>query len=218
MTDLKIIMRIARTDLAILFYSPIAWFILIVFSFLTTASFTSLMENIVTDYDLSGGKEVSLSGICFLGSYGFLSSVVSNIYIYIPLLTMGLISRETASGSIKLAYSSPVTSGQIVLGKYLAAIGFGCCLMLVPIASAIYGSLVIPSLTLFINMRLLRYRALYVLTHDLSSSSSSWDSYYISYTEFCRKYRPGIRFYTRTDLLAVNKRKNNRYAEWSNPD
>ena len=218
MTDLKIIMRIARTDLAILFYSPIAWFILIVFSFLTTASFTSLMENIVTDYDLSGGKEVSLSGICFLGSYGFLSSVVSNIYIYIPLLTMGLISRETASGSIKLAYSSPVTSGQIVLGKYLAAIGFGCCLMLVPIASAIYGSLVIPSLTLFINMRLLRYRALYVLTHDLSSSSSSWDSYYISYTEFCRKYRPGIRFYTRTDLLAVNKRKNNRYAEWSNPE
>ena len=145
MTDLKIIMRIARTDLAILFYSPIAWFILIVFSFLTTSSFTSLMENIVTDYDLSGGKEVSLSGICFLGSYGFLSSVVSNIYIYIPLLTMGLISRETASGSIKLAYSSPVTSGQIVLGKYLAAIGFGCCLMLVPIASAIYGSLVIPS-------------------------------------------------------------------------
>ena len=88
MTDLKIIMRIARTDLAILFYSPIAWFILIVFSFLTTSSFTSLMENIVTDYDLSGGKEVSLSGICFLGSYGFLSSVVSNIYIYIPLLTM----------------------------------------------------------------------------------------------------------------------------------
>ena len=62
MTDLKIIMRIARTDLAILFYSPIAWFILIVFSFLTTASFTSLMENIVTDYDLSGGKEASLSG------------------------------------------------------------------------------------------------------------------------------------------------------------
>lgn len=229
MTDLKIIMRIARTDLAILFYSPIAWFILIVFSFLTTASFTSLMENIVTDYDLSGGKEVSLSGICFLGSYGFLSSVVSNIYIYIPLLTMGLISRETASGSIKLAYSSPVTSGQIVLGKYLAAIGFGCCLMLVPIASAIYGSLVIPSFdwgsctsrpsrTLFINMRLLRYRALYVLTHDLSSSSSSWDSYYISYTEFRRKYRPGIRFYTRTDLLAVNKRKNNRYAEWSNSE
>lgn len=49
MTDLKIIIRIARTDLAILFYSPIAWFILIVFSFLTTASFTSLMENVAIE-------------------------------------------------------------------------------------------------------------------------------------------------------------------------
>ena len=88
MTDLKIIMRIARTDLAILFYSPIAWFILIVFSFLTASGFASLMESIVTSYDLSGGDEVSLSSICFLGSYGFLSSIVSNIYIYIPLLTI----------------------------------------------------------------------------------------------------------------------------------
>ena len=224
MTDLKIIMRIARTDLAILFYSPIAWFILIVFSFLTTASFTSLMENIVTDYDLSGGKEVSLSGICFLGSYGFLSSVVSNIYIYIPLLTMGLISRETASGSIKLAYSSPVTSGQIVLGKYLAAIGFGCCLMLVPIASAIYGSLVIPSfdwapvLVALLGLYLLICAYCAIGLFMSSSSSSSWDTYCISHTEFRRKYRPGIRFYTRTDLLAVNKRKNNRYAEWSNSE
>lgn len=145
MTNIKITLRIAQTDLAILFYSPIAWFILIVFSFLTAAGFTTLMESIVTGYDLSGGEQASLSSICFLGSSGFLSSIVSNIYIYIPLLTMGLISRETASGSIKLVYSSPVTSSQIVLGKFLAAIGFGFCLMLVPIAGTIYGSLVIPS-------------------------------------------------------------------------
>ena len=106
MTDLKIIMRIVRTDLAILFYSPIAWFILIVFSFLTTSSFTSLMENIVTDYDLSGGKEVSLSGICFLGSYGFLSSVVSNIYIYIPLLTVA--KRHRVQSNWHIHPQSPV--------------------------------------------------------------------------------------------------------------
>lgn len=145
MTNIKITLRIARTDLAILFYSPIAWFILIVFSFLTATGFTSLMESIVTGYDLSRGEDVSLTSTCFLGNYGFFSSIVSNIYIYIPLLTMGLISRETASGSIKLVYSSPVTSSQIILGKFLAAIGFGCCLMLVPIASTIYGSWVIPS-------------------------------------------------------------------------
>lgn len=145
MMDLKIIARIARTDLAILFYSPIAWFIWIVFSFLTAADFTSLMGSLISEYDLSGGGEISLSYVCFLGGNGALSSIVSNLYIYIPLLTMGLISRETASGSIKLAYSSPITSCQIVLGKFLAAIGFGLCLMLIPVAGAVYGSWVIPS-------------------------------------------------------------------------
>lgn len=145
MMNLKIVARIARTDLAILFYSPIAWFIWIVFSFLTASSFTSCIGGLISQYDLSGGGGYSLSYSGFLGNYGFLTSIVANLYIYIPLLTMGLISRETASGSIKLAYSSPVTSGQIVLGKYLAAVGFGLCLMLVPVAGAIYGSWVIPS-------------------------------------------------------------------------
>lgn len=144
MMNLKIIARIARTDLAILFYSPIAWFIWIVFSFLTATDFTSRIGSFITEYDLYGMREHSLSYICFLGKNGFLSSIVSNLYVYIPLLTMGLISRETASGSIKLAYSSPVTSCQIVLGKFLAAIVFGLCLMLIPVVGVIYGSLVIP--------------------------------------------------------------------------
>ena len=115
MMNLKIVARIARTDLAILFYSPIAWFIWIVFSFLTASSFTSCIGGLISQHDLSGGGDYSLSFFGFLGNYGFLTSIVANLYIYIPLLTMGLISRETASGSIKLAYSSPVTSGQIVL-------------------------------------------------------------------------------------------------------
>ena len=34
---MKIILRIARTELATLFYSPIAWFILILFSLLTAS-------------------------------------------------------------------------------------------------------------------------------------------------------------------------------------
>ncbi|WP_418992501.1 Gldg family protein [Alistipes sp.] len=143
---MKIIARIARTELSTLFFSPIAWFILIVFSLLTAIRFATNMENTISWYDLNGygtGNE-SLSYGFFLGPYGFLGSVVGNLYIYIPLLTMGLLSRETASGSIKLLYSSPVTSSQIVLGKYLAAIAFGLCLLLVPTAAALYGGCVIP--------------------------------------------------------------------------
>ncbi len=141
---------------------------------------------------------------------------------------MGLISPETASGSIKLAYSSPVTSGQIVLGKYLAAIGFGCCLMLVPIASAIYGSLVIPSFDWApVLVALLGLYLLICAYCAIGLFMSSLTTYQVvaavgtlivlailNFVEISAR----IRFYTRTDLLAVNKRKNNRYAEWSNSE
>lgn len=143
---MKITLRIARTELASLFYSPIAWFILIVFSFLTAMKFTSIIESTLSSIDVYGlNYNSSQTFDRFLGIYGFLSTIVDNLYIYIPLLTMGLLSRETASGSIKLLYSSPVTSLQIVGGKYLAAIAFGLCMMIVPIASAVCGSCIIPN-------------------------------------------------------------------------
>ena len=42
---------------------------------------------------------------------------------------MGLMSREFGSGSIKLLYSSPITNTQIVLGKFLAMMVYGLCMM-----------------------------------------------------------------------------------------
>ena len=51
---MKITLRIARTELASLFYSPIAWFILIVFSFLTAMSFTSEIESTLSYLDVYG--------------------------------------------------------------------------------------------------------------------------------------------------------------------
>lgn len=56
------------------------------------------------------------------GMFGLYNTVQQYLYLYMPLLTMGLMSREFSSGSIKLLYSSPVTSSQIVMGKFLAMI------------------------------------------------------------------------------------------------
>ena len=55
--------------------------------------------------------------------------MLEHLYFYIPLLTMGLMSREFSSGSIKLLYSSPVTSAQIILGKYLSVMIY-CAVLL----------------------------------------------------------------------------------------
>jgi len=40
-----------------------------------------------------------------------------------PVLTMGLLSQEQASGSIELLMTNPVRDVEVVLGKYLAAVG-----------------------------------------------------------------------------------------------
>ena len=143
---MKILLRIARTELATMFYSPIAWFIWIVFSYICASDFVSGIEADLTHKEINGyGLDpYSLTFNQFLHSLGgFLQGIVGELYIYTPLLTMGIMSRETASGSIKLLYSSPVTSSQIVLGKYLATMIFGLCLLMVPILCCCYGSFAI---------------------------------------------------------------------------
>ncbi|HSC39482.1 MAG TPA: Gldg family protein, partial [Chitinophagaceae bacterium] len=61
-----------------------------------------------------------MTNAIFYGNRGVFNSVVQNIYLYLPLLTMGLISREMGSGTIRLLYSSPINVSSIVLGKFLA--------------------------------------------------------------------------------------------------
>ena len=145
---MKVLLRITRTELATMFYSPIAWFIWIVFSYICASDFVSTIESALTTKEIYGYgiDPASLSFYEYLNTFGgYLQGIVSNLYIYTPLLTMGIMSRETASGSIKLLYSSPVTSSQIILGKYLATMIFGLCMLLVPFLGCCYGSIAIEN-------------------------------------------------------------------------
>src|SRR3989339_1346675 len=119
---MKMIYKIARAELQTLFYSPIAWLILIIFTIQASMALCNVFEWQITykslGYDLS-----NLSMKMFADRHRGLFMVVQQyLYLYIPLLTMGLMSRELSSGSIKLLYSSPVTNTQIILGKYLSMV------------------------------------------------------------------------------------------------
>ena len=132
---MKIIYKIARTELRNLFYSPIAWFLMIVFLIQCALAYTSLLVQASNTQEIGGyGFHVSnqLTVRIFGGSDGLFSSVMEKLYLYIPLLTMGLISREFNGGTIKLLYSSPVNVQKIIFGKYLAMMIYS--LMLVCIA------------------------------------------------------------------------------------
>lgn len=127
---MRTLLRIMKTELRVLFYSPIAWLILVVFSFLVGMETYTGFEIELRDQSL--GRRPFNASLTLLASYGgVLSKMLSTLYLYIPLLTMGLMSRELSSGSIKLLYSSPISNIQIVLGKYFSAMVY--CLILIAI-------------------------------------------------------------------------------------
>ncbi len=121
MEKLKAIYKIAHTELQTLFYSPIAWLILIVFTFQASMTFSNIFIDFARSQDL-GYKLWSATLGTYSGMFGLFTVTQNYLYLYIPLLTMGVISREYSSGSIKLLYSSPLTNTQIILGKYLSMI------------------------------------------------------------------------------------------------
>ena len=127
---MKKILRIARLELSIMFYSPIAWLVLILFIIQSGVVYAEMLYDQETRQQL-GRALPAMSKALFAGEDGVLAKIQRNLYLYIPILTMGLMSRETSSGSIKLLYSSPVKVLEIVLGKYLSMVSYAFLLCLI---------------------------------------------------------------------------------------
>lgn len=125
---MRTLLKITKTELSVLFYSPIAWLILIVFAFqMGMAYCNGFYEEL--RYQSLGYSPFSLTSELLGGYGGVFATMLQNLYLYIPLLTMGLMSREFSSGSIKLLYSSPISNIQIILGKYLSTLVYGLILI-----------------------------------------------------------------------------------------
>src|SRR5690606_1223341 len=142
---MKKILKIARLELSLLFYSPIAWLVLIIFIVQCGVTFTDLLYARETSQQL-GGELKSLTVDIFGGGKGFFAAVQGKLFLYIPLLTMGLMSRELSSGSIKLLLSSPVTTAQIILGKFAAMMAYGFLLVAVLLCIMFAGSFSIENI------------------------------------------------------------------------
>jgi ABC-2 type transport system permease protein len=96
--------HIARKELKSYFNSPIAYIILIIFLSISGWLFTS-------DFFIMG--QASLSKLFFS---------ISIIYlIFVPALTMKLISEEKKSGTIELLVTMPLKDSDIIMGKFLSA-------------------------------------------------------------------------------------------------
>lgn len=126
----KATIRVARIELNSMFYSPVAWLVLVIFAFQIGMAFAQVFGRQLR-YQEQGYDLWQVTTTVFVGMQGILPPILRYIYLYIPLITMGLMSREYQSGSIKLLYSSPIRNTSIVLGKFLSMMVYGMALMAV---------------------------------------------------------------------------------------
>jgi len=145
---MKTIKRIAGAEFRLLFYSPIAWLVLMLFILQSGLDFADVMKRWMQYGETIGDVFAKMMGGLTNVTYGnprggWFSTVQKSLYLYVPLLTMGLMSRELSSGSIKLLLSSPIRISKIVLGKFVAMMGYCLLFVAVLVLYCLCGSILI---------------------------------------------------------------------------
>jgi ABC-type transport system involved in multi-copper enzyme maturation permease subunit len=113
---------IAGRELRSYFYSPLGYVVLAVFLFLQGIVFWLFLQFLSQPNSPPGAVMQFFFGGTFLFWIALAGVAAAS--------TMRLICEERRSGTIEPLLTAPVTSGEVVLGKYLAALGFFAALWL----------------------------------------------------------------------------------------
>jgi ABC-2 type transport system permease protein len=114
-----------RRELRAYFFSPLAYVVLFFFLVVNGVIFVALVASL-NDPRSGGGPPFTF----------FFNTSWLMLLLITPVLTMRLISEELRSGSIEVLMTAPVTEGQVIAGKFLAAFTFYACLWLPTVAYA----------------------------------------------------------------------------------
>jgi ABC-2 type transport system permease protein len=120
------IMAIAGREIRGYFATPVGWVVLCVFLILTGFFFASMIsfynmqaaEMAMSPY---GGPELNLND--YLVAPFFANMAVILLFLC-PAITMRVFSEDRSTKALELLLTSPVSTAEIVLGKYLGAMGF----------------------------------------------------------------------------------------------
>jgi ABC-2 type transport system permease protein len=112
---MKVLSAIIRRELIAYFSSPLAYIVMAAFLLLQG----SLFALIISYLSQPGQSSMSILQAFFGGTIFFWFFLV-----VAPLITMRLIAEERRSGTIEVLLTSPVTEAQVILGKFIAALGF----------------------------------------------------------------------------------------------
>jgi ABC-2 type transport system permease protein len=114
------VLAIANKELRAYFSSPIAYVVIGIFALMFGFFFYSLLLYFDRQSLQAAGQSVNVNEQ-FLRPV-FLNATVIFLFV-LPLITMRTYSEEKRSGTIELLLTAPLTDLQIILGKFLGAMG-----------------------------------------------------------------------------------------------
>lgn len=114
---------IAGRELRSLFLSPLAWSILGVVQGILAWIYLVQLDNFITIQPRLSGIE-GAPGVTDMIIVPLFSLLGIMLLLVMPLITMRLISEERRGKTLTLFLSSPVSVTDIVIGKFLAVLGF----------------------------------------------------------------------------------------------
>ncbi|MEX0899302.1 MAG: DUF4350 domain-containing protein [Gammaproteobacteria bacterium] len=163
---------IAWREFRSLFLSPLAWTVLAVVQFLLAFVFLAQLEQFQLVQPQLLGSE-GAPGVTDIVAVPVLATATSLLLLIVPLLTMRVFAEERRSGTLMLLRSSPVSTAQIVLGKYLGLVAMLAVLIgmvvLMPISLALgttldWGKLAAATLGLMLMVSAFAAAGLYLST------------------------------------------------------
>jgi ABC-2 type transport system permease protein len=133
MGTVRNISAIAGKELRAYFASPIAYIIIGLFALLFGWFFYVYLHVFVEQSQrmaMMGGGNVNVNEQMIRG---VLQNAAVIILFVMPMITMRTYSEEKRSGTIELLLTSPLTDFEIIVGKFLGAMGLFCGMLLVTI-------------------------------------------------------------------------------------
>jgi ABC-2 type transport system permease protein len=133
MNSVRNILAIAGKELRSYFASPIAYVIIGLFALLFSRFFYAyLMVFVQRSSGMMGGGGANNINQEMI-RYVLMNSAVIILFV-MPMITMRTYSEEKRSGTIELLLTSPLTDLEIIVGKFLGAMGLYCAMLAVTVA------------------------------------------------------------------------------------
>jgi ABC-type transport system involved in multi-copper enzyme maturation permease subunit len=118
------VLAVAGRELRGLFVTPFGWIALAVMQFVAAWLFLVQLEGFV-QLQARLAAVAGAPGVTDLVVAPALAQVGVLLLLVMPLVSMRAISGERQAGTLQLLLAAPLSAGEIVLGKFLGALGFG---------------------------------------------------------------------------------------------